>query len=404
MRTAGAHLYGPDELRWSAEIEAEEPNLHAALSWAARHDRGLALRLGLASWPYWEQRWRERFAIAYLSDVLDAPGPTVPARLRAWTLAALAWLASNPGESRHSTRWGTEAVDLFREHNDDLGLATALVALAAAHGNGGALDAAQVCAEEGHALADRLGNRQLLAYALYTRYFIASRRGNFDEAERFSRAELAAWTDLGSERGQALALRHVALAVRHRGDLQHSEELCRSALALFRRMGDTASVAHVQTTQADLARLRGDLDEAEARYAEALGELRRVGDRRCTASTYKNVALVASARGDHVRATTLFRDAVRLRVELGDQAGLAECFEGLAADLAATGRVSAARALLEAAAQRRRESGSTASPEDLQARAHVETLLRTAVPAPRDGESGMAADDALAFVLALEPG
>jgi predicted ATPase/DNA-binding SARP family transcriptional activator len=395
MRTAGAHLYGPDELRWSAAVEAEEPNLHAALSWAARHDRRLALQLGLAAWPYWEQRWRERFAIAYLAGVVDPPGPPVPARLRAWGLAALAWLASNPGESPQSTRWGEQAVDLFREHGDEVGLATALVALGAAHGNGGALDAAQACAEEGQALAERLGNRQLLAYALYTRYFIASRRGDFAEAVRFGRAELAEWTAVGSERGQALALRHVALAVRHQGDLEQSADLCRAALTLFRRIGDTASVAHVQTTQADLARLRGDLDEAEARYTEALDELRRVGDRRCTASTYKNVALVASARGDHDRALPLFRDAVRLRLELGDTAGLAECFEGLAAALAATGRTAEARALLDAADERRRVSGAAASAEDDRLRMQVQALVDGA-PAAFPPERGVD------FVLALD--
>ena len=37
---AGRHLYGPDERAWRAQLDTEEPNLHAALRWAEAHEPG----------------------------------------------------------------------------------------------------------------------------------------------------------------------------------------------------------------------------------------------------------------------------------------------------------------------------------------------------------------------------
>ena len=45
--TAGAASYGPDELLWRGRMEAEEPNLQAALAWTAANEP----RAGACGWP-----------------------------------------------------------------------------------------------------------------------------------------------------------------------------------------------------------------------------------------------------------------------------------------------------------------------------------------------------------------
>lgn len=364
---AGPRLFGPDEEEWAGRIEVEEPNLHAALDWAARHDRALALRLGVAMWPYWDLRWRETFGVTYLSAVLRPSGPEIMAPLRAWTLTAMADLVASHGEARQATQWAGEAVDTFRALGDRRGLASSLVALGAALTNGADLDAADDALAEGLTLARGREDRTLVGITLSFMSLVAGRRADHHRAEDLGRAELATWTALGSRRGQAHALRHLAVTMRNLGDLDQTQQLCDRALTILRRRDDAASVAHCNSTLADLARLRGDPDGALGLYETALEEFRLIGDRRCTAATYRNLATLAHARGDHAQSTALLQHVVRIRHQLGDYAGLAECLDALAGGLTALGR-----------------------------RADAARLRATA----GDGRS---VDDTVAFVLALDP-
>ena len=389
LTRARAGLHGPEQEGWIGRIEAEEPNVHAALDWAAEHDPALAVALAVALWPYWDLRWRERFAIAYLTGLLDRRGAAMTPADRGWALTVMADLAANPGEVRLARAPAEQAIDLFREISDERGLCSALIALACANRDEGALDAAERCLDEARVLADRLGDVWLVIRGITTARAIASRRGAHDRAERLAREEVDAFTALGSRRGRATALRHLAVALQLRGDLEGATRLCEQALEVWEELGERPAVAHAQTTLADISRARGDRDRAAAMYERALGELCAVGDRRCTASTFKNLAVIASSHGEHDRCATLFRDAIRLRCDLGDYAGLAECFTGLADDLALRDRHEEAAVLLAAADERRRISGVGASPEEVRTAERVAARRRAAgLPEPRPSADG----------------
>ena len=408
LETAGPRLFGPDERRWAKQVEIEEPNVHAALAWAAERDRVLALRLGVAMWPYWDLRWREGYAVSYFTSVLDADGPPVPDALRAWSLTAMADLVANPGEARLATGWAGDALRLFRALGDDHGVAAALLAMGSACGNAGSLDAAESALDEAMALARRIGDSVLLARGLNFTSFVATRRGDHRRAEALTREELAVWSRVGSGRGEATALRHIAVALQHQDDLDQAMRLCGRALIIWRRLEDAAAVAHVKLTEGDIMRLRGDRNRAQIAYEEALAEFRRIGDRRCTASTNKNLALLAHAREDYAHSSALYVEAIRLRHELGDHAGLAECFAGLAGNLAATGRHAAAETLLAAADQRRRTSGTASFRDEEAAAGLVESTVRAALPAPRRAQArakghGLSLEEAVAFAVAFDP-
>ena len=209
---AGAASYGPDELVWRGRMEAEEPNLQAALAWTAANEPRRGMRLAVALWPYWDMRWGEREAVAHLERLLSDPELAGADRLRAWGLTVAADLAANPGDARRSLPWAHEAVDLFRRLGDEDGLACALVALGSALGNQGALDEAGVALDEAMASARRRDDAVLEARILNFLSFVATRRGDHALAAALSRDELACWTQIGSTRGEATALRHLAVA------------------------------------------------------------------------------------------------------------------------------------------------------------------------------------------------
>ena len=379
----GEHLWGPDERAWRLRLEAEEPNLHAALRWAEHSDVEFALRLSLALWPYWDFRWGERKGVAYLDSLLGRPDLDVPDDLRAWALTVAADLSANPGDARRSVPWAAEAVAIFRRLEDERGLRHALLALGSGLGNQGALDEADVVLAEAIELGRRAHDAVVVARALNYVSFIAARRGNFELARDLNREELLRWMELGSKRGEATGSRHLAVALQKLGDLDEAEAFCDRALAIWTELDDPTSIAHVRATLADIARTRGALDQADQLYELAMEGFDAVGDRRCTASTYKNYGALAAARGDHEEGATWFVRAILLRHELGDDAGLSECLEGLAAAWVALGRTEDAATLLGASASLRKATGSQISPED-------ETGVAELVGAVRGGIGGEA--------------
>ena len=106
-------------------------------------------------WPYWDLRWGERKGVAYLDGVLSRPDLDVPDDLLAWGLTVAADLSANPGDAWRSVPWAEQAVALFRELGDDLGLRLALLALGSGLGNQGRLDEADAALAE----AVELGRR-----------------------------------------------------------------------------------------------------------------------------------------------------------------------------------------------------------------------------------------------------
>jgi tetratricopeptide (TPR) repeat protein len=358
--------------------------------------------LAVALWPYWDLRWRERFAIAFLTRLLDRHERTLDVGRRAWALTVMADLAANPGEVRLARRPAEQAVALFRETGEPRGLCAALLALASAHRDEGVLDAADRFVAEARALAAWIGDDHLTVRGVATAWAIASRRGDLRLAELLAREEVDRFTALGSRRGQATAMRHLAVTLQQRGDLDGATQLCQAALAVWEELGERPAVAHAQSTLADITRVRGDCDGAAVLYERALAELCAVGDRRCTASTFKNLAVIASAHGEHDRCATLFRDAIKLRCELGDYAGLAECFTWLADDLALRDRHQEAAVLLAAAEERRRISGVSASAEEVLAAERV-VARRRAAGAPEPTVAPPTLADVLGLEMWLDP-
>jgi predicted ATPase/DNA-binding SARP family transcriptional activator len=369
---AGEHLWGADEQMWRLDLEAEEPNIHAALGWAEDNDPEFALRFAVALWPYWDLRWGERKGVAYVRGVLDRPDLDVDDALRAWALTVSADLSANPGDARQSIPWATEAIAIFRELGDDLGLRHALLALGSGLGNQGRLDEADAALAEAIELGREHGDKIVIARALNHVSFIASRRGNFALAADLNREEISRWAELGSKRGEATGMRHLAVALLTLGDLDEAERLCHRALEIWTELDDPTSIAHVRATLGDIARKRGDFDSASELYSAAMEGFDAVGDRRCTASTFKNFGVIAARRNEHAESHDLFRRGLALRYELGDEAGLAECLEGLAGSYLASGRASDAALLLGAADSLRETTGA---PIALDERARVEALI-----------------------------
>ena len=306
---AAPHLIGPDEVRSQSRLEIEEPNFDiVALRWAADHDPGMALRLGVALWPYWSLRWNERRGVAYISAILDGSGLDVPEDLLAWALAAAGDMASNPGDARRSplgNRCG-RCIPTPRRR-----------ARAVARTPRSRIGARQPRrARRGGPRTGRSAGHRPPAWRRSPRG--AGLRPHVPHHHRAG-ATLS-WRPRSADQRSMPGLRSAApterpqhcdaapSALLHFGRLDEAEVLCRRALEIWEHADDVpASSAHALLTLADVARLRGEHDRAIALYDDALEDLQAAGDQRCTASNYKNLATIAAASGEHDSAAGLFR-------------------------------------------------------------------------------------------------
>ena len=118
-------LLGPDQIAWLDRLEAELPNLRAALAWlrdAGDAERGL--RLAAALWTFWVVRDRVPEGRRWLETFL-ATGAVEPAgRTRA--LVAVGDLAERQGDYAAAVACLDEAVALARARGDRAGEAAAL--------------------------------------------------------------------------------------------------------------------------------------------------------------------------------------------------------------------------------------------------------------------------------------
>ena len=268
--------YTSTESTASQQLEAELPNLRAALAWEIEQGATeLLLRLTVALWQFWVQVsptegfiWLER-----------AVGTTtkVPRRLhgkRARLLAATAQLAWWRGDLARTMELLDESKAVAREAND--ARANALVlqgygSVAAVHGE---LERAAALSAEAltqwRALADPVGTGE----TLYLLGYVAAIQGDDDAAEAWFSEALEQARAIGSPLWVAGALEALGTCARERGDLDQAARLFGESLALLGQRGNPLLVANCLKSLGAVAGVAGDPQQAARLLgaAEALRE------------------------------------------------------------------------------------------------------------------------------------
>ena len=156
--------------------------------------------------------------------------------------------------------------------------------------------------------------------------WIASRRGDYDEALRIYReVELPVFERLGDTRSAAITWGSIADITYRRGDYDEALRIRREVeLPAYERLGDTLSAAITWGKIADIAYERGDLDEALRIYRDTtLPALERLGDAHFASVAWGKIANVAYQRGDLDEASELHRKRLEVNRQLGDLGGIA---------------------------------------------------------------------------------
>ncbi|WP_411080788.1 BTAD domain-containing putative transcriptional regulator [Streptomyces sp. cmx-18-6] len=402
---ADPHLRGHGQRQWLRRLDAETPNLRAALDSAVREkDADLALRLVNALAWYWRLRGRSREAersLALALSVVRPAGPRAPkeAAARAASVArATAWLGGVRLEVHGSTapRAAYEAaLRPYATVDDPGGRARSQWFLASILYGVGDVAPGEELTDRALAAFRALGDTWGTAAALGSRTFHAKLRGDLDAVRRDGEQSLALFRELGDQWGQLQAMVPLQTAAEAAGDYAYAGRLYRDGLRMAEELGLWRDVSFQLSGLGRLALLTGDLPRARelherarrlaAEQSDAFGEqyaetglglaARRAGDLDAAEAHMRRVVVlhrrmgyepaepplilaelgfVAELRGEAAQALRLQREGLAAARATGDPRAVALALEGLAGAELLAGRPERAAHLLGAASAARR--------------------------------------------------
>ena len=251
------------QVAWLKRMETEHGNLRAALSWtfdenAEPEGRAeLGLRLAVALWWFWHTRDYLTEGRRYLERAGSGMSNPTTSRLKARALDGAAWLALYQGDHGGSKGLIEEALVLYRELQDEEGIASGLtdLGLIAVLGQWDNIPLPAVLEELGE-LKPRLKNRNTLAYLLMLEGIVAMSRGDLQRSVTLHEESLELCREIGDTQGILTCLGHLGLLALIRGDYESAPPLLRESLRLAWELDYKQSIQHCLYTLSCVAACR----------------------------------------------------------------------------------------------------------------------------------------------------
>ena len=276
--------------RAAAWLEAERPNLDAAVDYAALegmpwHAITIATAMGgfLRARGHWDQAARQyRTALLAARQAGDRPG-------QAGALDELGLLQQLTGDYQAATVSLAEAIELFAD----------------------------------------LGDLPGQAYARNHLGLVLANTAEYPAAAANHRQALALARAAGDQLAEAVSLTDVGMVQLLTGDYPAAAASLQQALLLFRRVGSQFDEADALSVLGWVRRLTGDYPAAAADQCQALDLFRHLGDRLGQARTLDELGLVRLLTGDYPAAAANVAEAIELFRDLGSRHDLAMALNSL---------------------------------------------------------------------------
>jgi len=265
--SAAPHLFGSEQKSWLDRLELDHDNFRAAFDWLVSHgDAQRALRLGAAFWRFWQMRGHLREGRMRLDAALGMQGARDNDSTRSLALEAAGGIAYWQGdleaaavyydECLRLVRAGgdrralanalyndsfptgvdsrnmpkslavlEEALSIYRELQDEAGVAKCLWVLGIFHYRRNELDLAVGSLDDAIALFRPMSDRFSLGWALFVRANVALKQGKVAAAKTYGMEALRIFAGAEDPSGAALLLATLAGVAREEGDLVRAARL-----------------------------------------------------------------------------------------------------------------------------------------------------------------------------------
>jgi len=312
-------IKGKDQVAWVGRLEAEIPNLRAAVGYLEQQGESeQALRLIAALWSFWLFRGQEGEWLRRLEALLSPAGAAVRPGSRARALCAAGFMAVGAGHYKRAQILCTEALALGQELGDRHVCASALQGLGDAVGLQGDYPTARTLLEESVGLFREVDDRDGTAWSLSNLGHLtlahgdtATARALFEESLRLRRA-------LDDRHALAFSLWGLAETARVQGDLATARALYEETLATAAEVGAKGTTAAVLSELGTVALDATDYALAHAQYGESLVLFRDMGAAKAIGDRLSCFAVLAAAQAQPARALRLAGAATALYDAIGE--------------------------------------------------------------------------------------
>jgi predicted ATPase/class 3 adenylate cyclase len=278
VEEAEPRLLGQEGNQWLDRLELDHDNLRAALDWACdAQQTGIALRMSGALWRFWQIRGHLGEAGVRVDRALALPDDDsdLHARLKAVEAAGgIAYWRSDVDTERK-----------FYEH---------------------ALD-----------LAKRIGDKGLIANALYNLSFPFAQAGEEDAARSYMMQSVSLFEEIGDSPGLARAYWGLGSNAFITGEYEAAQQYFDRALEESRKAGDEFQAAWTLFTSGESSLRQKDRERARASLTQALKLFSAVGDLSGIVFCLESFAELAVLDHDDERAAVLEGAAGALRDSTG---------------------------------------------------------------------------------------
>jgi tetratricopeptide (TPR) repeat protein/transcriptional regulator with XRE-family HTH domain len=318
----------------AAWLEAERPNLHAAVGYAAAHAMPLhaiaiAAAMGgfLRARGHWDQAAEQyRTALAAAREAGDLAG-------QAGLLDELGLLQQLTSDYPAATATLAEAIALFRDLGDRPGQAYALNHLGLVQVDTADYPAAAASHQQALALAREAGDRLAEAVSLIDVGMVQMMTGDYRAASASYEQALPLARSVGADFDEADALCQLGTVRRLTGDYPAALACEQQSLDLFRRLGDRLGQAWALDELGRVHQMAGDYPAATACLTQAHGLVRDLGDRHTLSKVLNSLGELSLQTSAAPQARCHHAEALAIARELGTPAEEARALAGLGRSL-----------------------------------------------------------------------
>jgi predicted ATPase/DNA-binding CsgD family transcriptional regulator len=327
---AELELGGPQQTVWLERLEREHDNLRAALQWSlvqaeeegARedgHSREIALRLGGALRVFWVVHGHISEGRHFLERALAAIEGS-EASVRAKALNVAGHLAIIQSDYERAEPLCKESLALYRELEDQPGIAFSLFLLGSVSWTQGNMVAARTLTEEALAIGRQIDAMALAASSLFILGLVSSSQGEYARAHALFEEGLAIHRALGNKRGIAQTLSQLAQVLFvSQADPARVSSLLEECLMGSQEVGYKEGIAAYYCVSGQLALSQKDLVLARSLIEKSIVLYKEIGHRHGTANSFGVLGKVLATEGDYAAAQTLYEQSLAISCELSEQ-------------------------------------------------------------------------------------
>jgi len=241
---AAPELKGHEQVAWLGRLETEHDNLRTAMRFLLDRGHSEAVsRLAWALWFFLRAHGHQGEWYRYTGEALEeGEAPSAEARAR---LLCVRGVTSYGLESVEGTeRLWEQSAALFRQTEDESGLAMALGGVALMALARGEMERSTALFEEGLSLYREVGNEWGACSILAHLGLIPLSRGDYALAARYFEEALEGSREMGDGLISSVALHNLAWTTRLQGDAERAAKLYVDGLGIAVELGDEAGVAY----------------------------------------------------------------------------------------------------------------------------------------------------------------